>query len=234
LLQKLVDKRNLLVRKGAIRKSTIEENEQTVRQISNSTEIPASWSWVNLKQLGYFLGGKTPSKNKSVYWNGNIPWVSPKDMKSLAIKDSEDHVTQLGVNTGLAIIPTNSILMVVRSGILKRAFPVAINKIDCTINQDLKGLVPFSTEITPYLQLMFRGFETNILSKLTKQGVTVESVKFEEFVSIQFPIPPLLEQNRIVDKVNHLMQLCDNLNQQIDVALQIQGEVLGAVMGKVV
>lgn len=136
-------------------------------------ELPEGWEWATLQDVGFFLGGKTPSKNRSVFWDGNVPWVSPKDMKSLEIQDSEDHVTVAGVESGLAIIPEKSILMVVRSGILRRMFPVAVNTVPCTINQDLKALVPYQVESSNYLLLMLRGFEQFILEKSTKQGVTV-------------------------------------------------------------
>jgi len=142
-------------------------------------------------------------------------------------------VTVAGVESGLAIIPEQSILMVVRSGILRRAFPVSINKVPCTINQDLKALVPYQVSTSGYLLLMLRGFEQFILEKLTKQGVTVESVKFDEFANTEFPLPPLPEQHRIVDCIDQLMAMCDALEQQIDAATGKQTELLNAVMAQV-
>ena len=175
--------------------------------------LPLGWEWVRLNSLGYFMGGKTPSTNDDSLWGGGIPWVSPKDMKVWEISSSEDTVSEQGVRSGLSLIPKDSILMVVRSGILRRAFPVAINKVQCTVNQDLKALVPFSQKQTRFLFQMFRGLETYILNKFTKKGVTVESVIFDEFSNAVFPLPPFAEQNRIVAKIDELMTRCDELEK---------------------
>lgn len=196
-------------------------------------QLPQGWEWARLSALGYFLGGKTPSTNNESLWGGCIPWISPKDMKVSRIQTAEDSVSELGLLSGLALIPRNSILMVVRSGILRRCFPVAINEVECTINQDLKALVPFHPKQADFLFLMFRGLESYILSRFTKKGVTVESMVFEAFSGAAFPLPPLHEQHRIVAKIDELMALCDSLDQQIDAATAKQTELLDAVMAQV-
>jgi type I restriction enzyme, S subunit len=57
------------------------------------TPVPESWETVSLGELGEWQGGGTPSKAVSAYWNGTIPWVSPKDMKTSSIVVAEDHIT---------------------------------------------------------------------------------------------------------------------------------------------
>ena len=75
------------------------------------------------------MGGGTPSKGNSAYWSGNIPWVTPKDMKRPLIEDAIDHVSQEGIdNSSAKLIPTESLLMVVRGMILIHSFPIAISK----------------------------------------------------------------------------------------------------------
>ncbi len=211
LLKEIEAEKARLTKEGKIKnnKST-DENIKIILPC----ELPDGWIWASLLELGFFIGGKTPSTNKSQYWNGSIPWVSAKDMKSLYIDDSEDHITQDGLNSGLILIPPKSILMVVRSGILRRTFPVAINTVPCTINQDLKALLPFMKIYSDYILLMLRGFENYILTKLSKTGMTVESIVFDEFIRQKFPLPPLAEQKRIVEKIDQLMALCDKLEAE--------------------
>lgn len=115
------------------------------------------------------------------------------------------------VETNLQLYPSGCLFMVARSGILKRTFPVAINRIEAAVNQDLKVLNPFVKGMERYLQIMFNGLTDFILSDLVKTGTTVQSLKYEEFVSQAFPLPPLPEQNRIIAKVQELMALCDRL-----------------------
>ena len=55
--------------------------------------IPAQWSLRTLKHTATFFGGGTPSKDNPAYWAGDIPWVSPKDMKDETVTDSEEHIT---------------------------------------------------------------------------------------------------------------------------------------------
>ena len=174
--------------------------------------LPDGWQWVRLQEFGEFCGGGTPSKRKSEFWDGDVPWVSPKDMKSPHIVDSELKITQNALdNTRIRLLPTGSILIVARSGILKRTLPVSINDIPCTVNQDLKVIIPFDTCVSEYLRLMLRGHERYILKHLIKGGVTVQSLKYAEFELQPFPLPPLAEQRRIVSKVEGLMSLCDTL-----------------------
>ncbi len=95
--------------------------------------------------------------------------------------------------------------------ILKRIFPVAINRVEATANQDMKVLTPFVEDIERYLQIMFYGMTKFIPSELVKTGTTVQSLKYDEFANQNFPLPPLAEQHRIVAKVDELMALCDRL-----------------------
>ena len=135
-------------------------------------------------------------------------------MKSLRISSTQDYVTQHALNDGLSIIERNAVLIVVRSGILRRTVPVAVTEVPCTVNQDLKALQLAFPNMADYAQLMVRGFERFILTSLTKVGTTVESIRFEEFERYPFPLPPLAEQSRIVARVEELMALCEALEEK--------------------
>ncbi|HRS58863.1 MAG TPA: restriction endonuclease subunit S [Bacteroidia bacterium] len=165
-------------------------------------DIPDNWVWCRLSEIVRITGGGTPSMLNLAYWNGDIPWVSPKDMKSEFIYDSEMKITEKAVRETTAnLIPQGSILIVGRSGILKRKVPVAINKIDCAVNQDMKVYIPTLFEMNRYLQFMFLGLEEIILKRFVKFGMTVHSLKYEEFANMPIPLPPLAEQKRIVAEI---------------------------------
>ena len=139
------------------------------------------------------LGGGTPSKSHAEYFLGNIPWITPKDMKNFIINDSIDHITNEAINnSSTKLIPANSVLIVIRSGILKRTFPVAINTKAVTINQDMKAFI-LSEKILPiYLAMLFKLEEKEIISKI--RGVTADNINFNDFKQRGILLPPLESQ----------------------------------------
>lgn len=228
LLKRIAAEKAELVKQGKIKK------QKPLPEISEEEkpfELPEGWEWVTFSHLGYFFGGKTPSKMKDEYWGGTIPWVTPKDMKTNLIVDSEDKVTPLALEDGLTKASPGSILFVARSGILRRIFPVAITSIECTVNQDIKVLSPFFSDISYYILLMMNGFERYIIENLTKTGTTVESLLFEDFISHPFMIPPFAEQNRILSTVKKLMSLCDQLEQQSLTTLDAHQQLVETLLG---
>ncbi len=105
---------------------------------------PIGWEKATLDDVcDKIYGGGTPSKAIPEYYIGDIPWVTPKDMKSEYIGNSLVHINEEAINNSSAkLIPTESVLMVIRSGILKHTLPVAINTRNVTVNQDMKAFIP--------------------------------------------------------------------------------------------
>ena len=227
LLERISAEKADLIKQGKIKK---QKPLPPINEDEKPFDLPEGWEWVCLSNIGVFAGGKTPSKANSSFWDGSIPWVTPKDMKVDLIYDSEDHVTQSAIDDGLAEIPKDSILLVARSGILRRKLPVAVTKTICTVNQDLKVLALFDISMSNYVALMLKGFESYILSNLTKIGTTVESLMFDEFSKHYFMLPPLEEQHRIVAKVDELMAICDQLKAQLSEAQTTQLNLADALV----
>ena len=154
------------------------------------------WPCLSLvKTCKAILGGGTPSKSHPEYFTGGIPWVSPKDMKYAVISDSIDHITEEAVaHSTTNLVPKNSVLMVIRSGILKHTLPVAINSVPVTINQDMKAFVPGNGVITEFLMYYFKAIESDVLAGV--RGVTADNIDFKAFQQRTIIVPPLELQNR--------------------------------------
>jgi len=183
--------------------------EITVDEIS--FEVPESWKWIRICDLGYFSSGKTPAMSEPQYWkNGNFPWVTSKDMKRKYIDRSEMMITEKAVEQ-MAVYPRGTLLMVVRSGILKRLLPLAILKVDSTINQDLKAFTLYDNSMSEYVYWTLKAMESYILKEYRKQVTTVDSLKFDEFQIMPLPLPPMKEQNRIVAKIEEMLPYCQQL-----------------------
>lgn len=156
------------------------------------------WEQTTLGEVVSFRGGGTPSTEKPSYWNGDIPWVSPKDMKSSEVGDSIDKITPDAIeNSAASLIPKDAILIVVRSGILARTVPVGITTRPLAVNQDIKALCP-NKDIDPrYLHYFLQASEPNIL-KLVTRGATVHRLSTDSLKALKFLKPSLPEQQRIV------------------------------------
>lgn len=156
------------------------------------------WQKVLITEVCHAIfGGGTPSKSHPEYFAGSIPWVSPKDMKSSVINDSIDHITEDAIaHSTTNLVPANSVLMVIRSGILKHTLPVAINSLPVTINQDMKAFVPNETVKTAFLLYFFKVIENDVLAGV--RGVTADNIDFKAFQKRTIIVPPLALQEQFV------------------------------------
>jgi type I restriction enzyme S subunit len=224
-------KMQIAKRMSAIRNQRHHTFAATEDQTDPPFPIPHNWEWMPFGTLGEFLGGGTPSKDNPAYWNGEIPWVSPKDMKRPYICDSIDHVTPLGADASSGrLIPTGALLMVVRGMILAHTFPVAITTREVTINQDMKALRLTVPEIGEYLLRCCTALTGAMLSNVERSSHGTCRIPTEALSSFLVPIPPLAEQHRIVAKVDQLMALVDELERQQDASRENATKLLDAIV----
>ncbi len=203
-------------------------------------EVPAHWDLQPLKYLCSFSGGGTPSKDNLSYWiDGTIPWVSPKDMKSFWINDSQDKITQAAVQgSSTNFVDAGSLLIVVRSGILQRTIPIAINTVPVTLNQDMKALSFVSEMNVEFAANFILGNIPPLLLEWSKEGATVESIEHEYLSSSVYPAPPHEEQLEINASIRQRMESFDALEQQAAAGISLLQErrtalISAAVTGKI-
>lgn len=165
-----------------------------------------SWEEKKLGEVGSWLGGGTPSTSREEYWeNGNILWITSKDMKSAVIEDTLMKVNEIGVkNSSANYIEKPALLVVMRSGILRRTFPVAMVKKPFTVNQDLKAIIPDKDDLE-FLFWMLLSNERRILDSCMKNGTTVESINSNALKAFAFKCPTLPEQHEIVRLIDDLL-----------------------------
>lgn len=174
-----------------------------------SRVLPSGWTSSCLAEIAVAQGGGTPSRSDANFWaNGTVPWVSPKDMKSRVLSSSEDLITERAL-AKLTLVPSQSVLIVVRSGILSRTLPVALNAVPVTINQDMRAFVPEAGIEARFAawQLIWR--EGEILSACSKNGTTVASIEGPALARFPLHVAPTAEQARIVDKLEELLSDLD-------------------------
>jgi len=176
------------------------------------------WQWVKIEDLGEIQSGSTPKRSTDEYWDGGtIPWVSPKDMKSRKITETEDAMTEHALaDTSSKPVPEGSILLVTRSSILDHTLPVAVSEVELTINQDMKSLVPRDDADPDYLLYCLRAFADDILQECSKEGTTVASIDSNKLYEYRIPLPPIEQQKEIADKLGSIHGTIDELNQEVE------------------
>ena len=183
------------------------------------------WVEKTIGECGSVYGGGTPSTSHKDYWeNGNILWITSKDMKNDIIEDSEMHVNMKGIeNSSAKFIEKPALLFVMRSGILRRTFPICMVKKEFTVNQDLKALVPYGFVLLEYLFYVCKSNEREILNTCMKNGTTVESINAKALFDFVIFVPTLPEQQEIVrildiiiEKENKAKQAAEAVLEQID------------------
>ena len=153
------------------------------------------WKTKNLGDLCQVIGGGTPSKDKAKYYSGDIPWATVRDMRSEVITETECKITKEAVKSSATnIIPRGNVVIATRVGLGK----VCLLGQDTAINQDLRGIVPIDPKVLSvrFLFWWLKSIADSIVAEGT--GATVQGVKLPFVKSLQAPVPPLPEQQRIV------------------------------------
>ena len=174
--------------------------------------LPDHWEVIPLGFLIRILGGMTPSMANSAYWEGDVPWVSPKDMKQSRISNSIDHITEQALaETSISLVPINSVLIVVRGMILAHSFPTAITERPVTINQDMKALQCDDKLEVEYLFWCLTGFAKVLTSLAQESAHGTRKIETDTLKKLPSPVPPNSEQREICAQIAAQLNQLDRL-----------------------
>jgi type I restriction enzyme, S subunit len=131
--------------------------------------------------------------------DGDIPWVTPKDMKRFTISSASMQVSAKALAaTSLRLIRSESVLLVVRGMILARRVPVARTDRPVTINQDMKAIVPVAGIDAGYLAYLIDDAQGAFVPLIDEAGHGTKRLPTERWKDLQFAFPDLAEQRLIV------------------------------------
>lgn len=208
--QKLLEK--LVVNKSdLIRNKVIPKQLEPLPISINETyfDIPDSWEWVRLNQIGGIVSGGTPKSNEPNFWDEEgIIWITPKDMgqnKNLLISKSARKISSLGLKKSSAkLIPKGSIVYSSRAPIGH----INIVEKEYTTNQGCKSVVPLVYD--KYIYYALKLFTPEIIKNAS--GTTFKEISGSKFAQTLLPLPPEKEQYRIVEKIEELLSQTKKLS----------------------
>lgn len=163
-------------------------------------DIPESWEWVRLGELGEWCSGATPSRQHPEYFGGEIPWLKTGDLNDGYIKEVPESITDEGFqHSSTKINPIGSILIAMYGATIGR---LGILQIPATTNQACCACELFSGIYNKYLFYFLLANRKNFI----KQGAggAQPNISKAKIIDTIIPLPPLAEQRRIVDKIEEL------------------------------
>lgn len=198
LLKEIQAEKEKLIKEKKIKK---EKPLPEITEEEKPFDIPENWMWVRLGEMILnHIGGGTPDKSNEAYWNGDIPWMSVKDVHqdSMYADRTIDSITPAGLeNSSSNLIEANRLIVVMRMAVGR----AVINKLPVAINQDLRALFFRDNVTQEYILRIFK------ILKFETSGMTVKGIKLWVLLNTPIPLPPLAEQKRIVAKLDELLPL---------------------------
>lgn len=181
----------------------------------NINQLPKDWKWVKLGDACSFIGGGTPSKKESGYWNGDIFWASVKDVKGDYLNSTEDTITETGLkNSASNIAEPNDVILITRISPGKSI----MTNVRTAINQDLKIVKPKFKTTSKFISYYFKSIERQLINK--SSGTTVLGITLNNLNEIRIPLLNLATQNILVSKIEELFSELDKGIEQLKTAQQ--------------
>lgn len=158
---------------------------------------------VPLAEVVTLRGGGTPSKSNPDFWNGDVPWVTPKDMKRRNIQTSQDKISAAAINDSPAkLIAPGAVLVVVRGMILAHTVPVAVLDVPATINQDMKAMVPSARLLPEFLSAWMWAHNDTLLSLVERSTHDTRKLETPKLLGTLVPVPELSEQKQALNALS--------------------------------
>ena len=176
------------------------------KMFGDSSDWSEKWNIKPLKEFAEMVSGATPTTTNEAYWSdAGTPWVSAKDMKTDFITSSMDHITAKALEDGrVKLIPEGSVLVVVRGMILAHTFPVSVNTMPVTINQDLKALIPKGMNGV-FLWSVLQSMRGELLNRVKTAAHGTKKLDTNDLLQLKIPSPSLDVQNDFAERVKDIL-----------------------------
>jgi type I restriction enzyme S subunit len=163
--------------------------------------IPREWETTLLGTCTSWSSGGTPSRAVASYWKGDVPLLTPKDMKSFELNDTIEHVSAAAANSGSRLMPAETVFIVVRGMILAHSFPVVLAACPMAFNQDVKAISAGEQLHSRFLAYWLVANADGFLRKVTEATHGTKKLDMENLVGFPMGLPSLQEQAAITARL---------------------------------
>ena len=221
LLERIRAEKQRLIKEGKIKKgkhesvifrrdnSHYEKLDGVERCIDDELpfEIPESWAWARLGNIGDWGSGATPSRTHPEYYDGSIPWLKTGDLTDSYITDIPEGISQLALEkTSVRLNESGSVLMAMYGATIGK---LGILTYSATTNQACCACKPVYGVETLFLFYFLMSQRTAFIKR--GEGGAQPNISKEKIVTTLMPLPPLAEQHRIVQRIEELLPLVKGL-----------------------
>lgn len=212
LLERIRAEKERLIKEGKIKRPKKTKATSDKPHYENVPfEVPNSWVWTTLGEIGNWQSGATPSRLRKDYYGGNIPWLKTGDLNDGYISDIPEYITETALKeTSVKLNPKDSVLIAMygatigKVGIL--SFPATTNQACCACTDYLvKKMYLFYFLLANREKFIAMG-----------GGGAQPNISKEKIVSTLIPLPPKQEQSRIVEGIEHWLSLVDCIEKNKD------------------
>ena len=180
------------------------------------TESPKNWKWIKLTELAKLESGHTPRKSKPEYWeNGNIPWISLQDIRKAhgkIITETKFMPNENGIkNSSARLLPKGTVCF---SRDISVGFTTIMGREMSTTQHFANWICNDEKLLNTYLLYSFMAAKNHLTS--SGQGTTVKTIYMPALKKLHLLLPPIKEQQEIVNRVESLFAKADKIQEKYE------------------
>lgn len=192
-------------------------------------QLPQSWEWKSLDNIGEIITGTTPSKNNPNFYGNEYPLFKPSDLNGdMIIKYASDNLSKLGFDNARNI-PKDTILVVCIGASIGK---IGLSGVSGSCNQQINAIIPNSKFLPKFLFFLYLSNYFQEILKNNASQTTLPIINKTEFSKLQIPLPPLQEQEQIAEHLDFVFEKTKALKELYTKELKDYEELKQSLLDK--
>lgn len=180
-----------------------------IESVEELYEIPETWKWISLGNVGKWGAGATPSRKVKDYYGGDIPWLKTGDLNDGMITDIPEYITELALKeTSVKLNPVGSVLIAMYGATIGK---LGILEVEATTNQACCACSTYEGIYNKYLFYYLMSQRDRL--RYMGSGGAQSNISKEKIVGYCFPLAPYAEQIRVVNAIETIFAELDKIEK---------------------